>query len=216
MNKITKLFYSFLYLGLTVVGFSTNSFAQEDKNGFLDKPKVYLGAGVGSAAIDTGVTATTGTARLDENSVAFKGLLGIQLHKHIAIEGFYANFGKASLTGNNGDTFVLDGTTYTFTANSVEVTAKATTIGLGLVGIIPVNDTVAPIIKLGFHSWETDYSVTSSAGNGALSDSGTDLFFGLGAQFNLNEKIAMRAMFERFNFDDEDVDFISAGLILTF
>ena len=76
---------------------------------------------------------------------------------------------------------------------------------------------LSPIVKFGLHSWEADATVVSStAGSATASDEGTDLFYGIGAQFNFDEKIASRVMFERFSFDDDDVDLISVGLIFKF
>ena len=216
MRNFKKLLGSFFCVGLTLIFVTTNSLAQDNKSGLPDTSKIYFGFGVGQASVDTGITSTTGTAKLDEDDIGFKGFVGFQGHENVAIEGFYANLGEASLSGNNGDTFVAGGTTYQFTASG-SITSKATTMGLGLVGMLPVNEKFSPIIKFGFHSWETDYTVTSSnAASATLSDEGNDLFYGVGAQFNLNEKMAMRAMFERFKFDDEDVDFISAGLVVKF
>ena len=209
MNNFTKLLCGFLYLGLTLVIASTDTIAQETH-------KFYLGGGIGLTSMDTGVSGTTGTAVLDEDDTGFKALLGYQLHKNLAIEGFYANLGEASLTGNNGDTFVLGGTTYQFNANG-SFTIEGSTMGAGVVGIVPVNEMLSPIVKFGLHSWEADATVVSSTlGTATASDSGTDLFYGIGAQFNINEKIASRAVFERFKFDDVNVDLISVSLIFMF
>jgi OOP family OmpA-OmpF porin len=216
LNKFTKLLYGFLYLGLTLVVASTDTVAQENKDGLQETHKFYLGGGIGYSSIDTGVSGTTGTAVLDEDDTGFKALLGYQLHENLAVEGFYANLGEASLTGNNGDNFVFGGTAYQFTASG-SLTIKASTIGVGVVGMVPVNEMLSPIVKLGLHSWEADATVVSSTvGSATASDSGTDLFYGIGAQFNFNEKIASRAMFERFNLDDVSVDLFSVSLIFKF
>jgi OOP family OmpA-OmpF porin len=216
MNNFKILLCSFLCLGLTLVFSSTDTVAQEDKSSLLKTPKFYVGLGAGLTSIDTGLSATTGTAKLDEDDIGFKGFIGFQPHKNIAIEAFYIDFGEASLTGNNGDTFVANGTTYTFIANNVKVGIAASTVGASLVGFIPLHEMVSPIVKIGFHAWESDLSATSSAGGVTLADDGQDIFFGLGGQINFNQNIALRAMVERFKFDDEYVDYFSSSFVVKF
>jgi len=89
----------------------------------------YSGISLGTSTVDTGVSNTTGTARLDEDGSGFKLYIGKKIDKTISVEGFYADFGEASLTGNSGDNFDLNGTTYVFTTNNARIATEATGIG---------------------------------------------------------------------------------------
>ena len=73
----------------------------------------YVGGAFGSTAIDTGVSAVSG-ATLDEEDTGSSFFIGTKMSENLSVEGFYTDFGEASLSGDSGDTFVLDGTTYHF------------------------------------------------------------------------------------------------------
>jgi len=60
--------------------------AEGDK--FSLNPKFYMGVGAGFMTHDTGVSGTTGTAKLDEEDTAFKGYAGVKLNKFIGLEAF--------------------------------------------------------------------------------------------------------------------------------
>lgn len=47
------------------------------------------------------------------------------------VELAYNYLGTATLEGNNGDTYVSDGVTYTFTANNIKLDVKGHAVGLG-------------------------------------------------------------------------------------
>jgi hypothetical protein len=61
--------------------------------------------------------------------------------------------------------------------------------------------------KLGFANWEID----SRAG----STDGTDLTWGVGAQFDLGRNLGLRAMWQRYE-ADEEIDFFNVGVIWKF
>jgi OOP family OmpA-OmpF porin len=128
----------------------------------------------------------------------------------------YADFGEASLSGNNGDTFALNGTTYTFTANDVNIAVGATSLGAAATVGHDFTNKLRAFAKLGLHAWELDASVTSSAGSASLTNSGTDLFYGIGAKYALTDRVSIRAEFERFNIDSDEIDFVSAGVSYRF
>lgn len=179
-------------------------------------PRFYVGAGGGLTMVDTGVDSLTGSATLDEDDVGYKGFAGVWFFDFLAVEGFYADLGQAELTGNNGDTFRLDGTTYQFTANDMSLTTNATTFGASAVLALPVTEWLKPYVKGGVHRWELDANLMSSAGNADTSDKGTDAFYGLGVQVTPLEWLGIRGEWERFRFDGEDVDFFSANVLINF
>jgi hypothetical protein len=62
--------------------------------------------------------------------------------------------------------------------------------------------------KLGFANWEID-------SNQAGSVDGTDLTWGVGAQFDLGRNLGLRAMWQRYE-ADEEIDFLNVGVIWKF
>ena len=192
---------------ISAVGLST---AQAAEN------PIYIGIGFGQSNFDSGVSNLTGTAKLDDTDTGFKLFAGYQFNNYFSLEGHYADFGEASLTGNTGDTFVIDGTTYAFTANNVSVKSEPTSLGLSAVLRYPVTQSIEPFAKVGIHSWDVDGAVTSTAGNVTTSDSGADALFGIGVNVAITDSLSARLEAERYNFDDDDLDFISIGLQYNF
>ena len=177
---------------------------------------VYVGFGVGQADIDTGVSGLTGTAALDEEDTSLKVFVGADIDDNFFIEGHYAELGEASLSGNNGDRFVYEGTTYQFTANNVKVTLEGESIGLAVGYKFKMGKDVDAFAKLGMHNWDATSNISTSAGSVSLSDDGTDKFFGFGVNYSITETMSLRAEYESFEFDSEDVDNMSLSLITRF
>lgn len=192
--------------------FCSTSFAQSNPS----KPPFYFGLSVGQTKIDTGVSGLTGTASIDESDTGYKIFGGYKFDDTWGAEVHYADLGTASLKGNNGDRFTLDGTQYQFTSNNAAISVKATSIGAAIVAGYDVSGTVRPYAKLGLHRWDSDASVTSNAGNASISDSGTDPFYGVGVQFSITDQLGARVEAEHYRYDSERAQFISVGLIYKF
>lgn len=192
--------------------FSSTAFAQASQN----KTPFYLGFSAGQTKIDTGVSGLTGTASLDESDTGYKIFGGYKFDNIWSAEIQYADFGKASLKGNNGDRFTFEGTQYQFTSNNAEISVKAKSFGAAIVAGYDVSSVVRPYAKLGLHRWDSDSSVTSSAGNASISDSGTDPFYGIGIQFSITDQLAARVEAEHYKYDSEKAQLISVGLMYRF
>lgn len=191
---------------------------------FAQDTKWYLGGGYGVSDVDTGVSGLTGTATLDEDGDGFKFFAGFQFNEYFGFEIAYVDLGEAELKGNNGDTFVLDGVTYNFTADSVIIAAEVDTIALEAVFSLPLqkmtgNESLkyfTPFIKFGVHFWDIEYTVAASNLNAMTADDdGTDIVFGAGINFNIIRNLSIRAEWERFN-ADEDLDYFSGSIIVRF
>ena len=100
--------------------------------------------------------------------------------------------------------------------------------GVAAVGSWPVHDRIDIVGKLGLFRWDVDLEVESFV-NGALTDriseseSGTDPFFGIGANFAVASNFALRAEWDRYtNVGDDDVtgetdvDFFGVSAIFGF
>jgi OOP family OmpA-OmpF porin len=215
MKKIYSIL-SATALGVAALLSQPNSSAAETNgSSFMDSLTFYVGGSVGRSTVETGVSATTGTASLDEDDTGFKFFGGVNLNKYFSVEGFYTNLGEASLTGNNGDTFQFRGSTFAFTA-SANITVEGKAYGITPVLGYDVTERFRPFVKLGIQRWELDATVTSSSGSAALSDDGTDLVYGIGFLFGVTDNIAIRMEAERFKFDDANVDLLSIGAQVRF
>lgn len=92
----------------------------------------------------------------------------------------------------------------------------------------PWESPIKPFAKIGGHRWrvESSGSATVQGRTNSLldDDSGFDLMYGLGAQYDFEEsEFSLRAEWERFHFgfkddfaDDDKADFISAGIVYRF
>jgi OOP family OmpA-OmpF porin len=196
------------------IGFMTlsaSAFAQGTAPG-----NFYMGLSAGQTNVDTGIGGTTGTASLDETDTGFKIFAGVKIDNIWSAELQYADFGKISLKGNSGDTFTYQGEQYQFTANNAELSLKATSFGGAIVAGYDVSKVVRPFAKIGLHRWDSEASESSTAGSGSLSDSGTDIFYGVGVQFSLTNQISVRLEAEEYKFDDEKARLVSIGFAYQF
>ena len=177
----------------------------------------YVGVGFGSAKYDTGVSNATGTATLDEKDSSVKLFYGFNVAPQIAVELHYADFGESSLKGNNGDTFNLDGSAFSFTANNASIVSESKSFGVAGVFKLFEDATFNPYLKAGIHRWDVKGTVTSASSTPAsVSDDGFDVFFGLGAEFKLSDSFFITAEYESYKVDSDNVAVASIGAKFAF
>jgi len=149
---------------------------------------IYLGASVGQSGVQDD------SIRFDADATGFKGILGWRFLDWLAVEANYVDFGS-------GSDRIL--------GEKVEVSADG--FSLSAVGFLPVGP-VDLFARVGAIDWSGDIR---SAELGRGSADGTDLTYGLGAQFRV-WSLSLRAEYERFELDDADADMISIGVTWTF
>lgn len=172
----------------------------------------YVGIGLGQSSVDIqpldlGPGVFTSVSDTDTSVKLFGGF---EFNHNFAVEAGYADLGEASVDYTD----LTDSMTESFEANALYVAA---------VGSIPVGQ-ASLFGKVGFASWDMDYSVVSTFGVfGTASASGTDPMFGLGVKFDATNTLMLRAEFERFmDVGDQnatgqaDVDVLSVGAALKF
>jgi OmpA-OmpF porin, OOP family len=188
------------------VALSPSLHAQMSMSGF------YAGVGVGqSHASDACEGASALGFSCDDKDTAWRIFGGYQFHKNFALELGYADLGKA-----HGSGVVLG------TPISVDVKAKAW--DLVAVGILPVMEQLSLHGKLGFARWDVDASANATGiGSASASDNGTDLTYGVGAQYDFTKQVGMRLEWQQYKDvgDDNttgksDVDVISASVLFKF
>lgn len=151
---------------------------------------VYIGGGIGYDRLN-GEDFSGGNDDVDDKRVTYKGLAGIRLGSLIALEAQYIDFGTAEDGGNR--------------VNADGVTA-------GIVVDVPVLPFIRPYGKAGALFWETD----ERYGGLLRSREGTDFTYGVGVRFTVSDHVDLRAEYERFELDNNDVDNVSAMLQINF
>jgi OOP family OmpA-OmpF porin len=90
--------------------------------------------------------------------------------------------------------------------------------GLFLSGIssYPINDNGALYMKGGLFNWEVDSNYDESSSSYLGQSRGTDLFYGLGANYDLNARFGVSAEWERYQMEKSDIDYLSTKLKFKF
>lgn len=141
--------------------------------------KSYIGFDYGSASY-TGVTVPAGTY---PNPGLASFTWGYRVNEMLAAEVGYTKFGDSSLT----------------ISGVGKGTVSASSIHVAVVGSYPLNQQFSLIGKAGLASSNNSLNVEIVGGtNSTSSAQQADLMYGLGAQFNVSQQVALRAQYESF------------------
>lgn len=182
----------------------------------------YAGAALGATNIDSGISLKTGNTIEDHSDKGEKIFLGVRLCPYLSLEAAFADFGEATLSGSTGDTFTLNGVTYTYTGSGT-VKADPESFSLEAVFTVPLEEIsssdfakhLTPFFKAGVNFWEVDYSGSAYLNNNLPSTDGTSLVYGAGLNLNITPYFVVRGEFQRYRVED-DVDYISGSVIMRF
>jgi OmpA-OmpF porin, OOP family len=145
-----------------------------------------LGQSKGSD-ICTGLPA--GVSGCEDTGTAYRIAGGYQITPNWAAEVSYADYGSGSQGSGN-----LGGV-----VGYVSGTWKATAIEIAGVGTLPISGSFSLTGKIGLASTDIKSDVSSSLlGDFNDSASNTKLSFGIGARFDVNPNVAIRAQYENF------------------
>ncbi len=154
---------------------------------------IYLGGSVGQAGVS--LDELDGESfDYDADSTAFKAIAGWRFLDWLAVEGNYVDLGS-------GDD----------TIEGMKFESDISGLSLSAVGFLPVGP-VDLFARVGAINWDAELSAPGES----FSDDGTDLTYGIGAQFRV-WSLSIRAEYEQFDVDAADtVDLISLGVTWTF
>ena len=176
----------------------------------------YFGALFGMTTVDVDITQTVNTT-VDDKDSGFQGIIGFSLSDNVSLEGHYADLGEATITMQNGGSYVADGQTVTNNNGSVlTINATGDTIGVGMVLHGDKSDDFVPFVKAGFHSWDSEATGSAAGENVSLTDDGNDPFFGAGFMYGITDSVSIRGEYTIFKFDSESISFAGAGLVVGF
>lgn len=154
---------------------------------------IYFGAGFGQASVEVDLDGDAfDEFDIDDEDNAWKLIAGIRPLDWLAVEANYVNFGEIEQSGLE---YESDG------------------VAAFLVGFLPVGP-LDFYAKGGLITWDTSAAV--ERGPRIYSEDGTDLAYGVGAQFRI-WSLSARLEYEVFDIDDvDDLSMISLGLTFTF
>jgi OOP family OmpA-OmpF porin len=156
----------------------------------------FIEFGFGQSDIDIDFLSLGATSQ-DTKDTTFNISGGWMFTPLIGAEIGYRDLGEASgsVTGPGGT-----GT----------VTLEAEGFQLGAVGRIPVGSSAFSIVpRVGFFKWDAKgRGVVNGVQVSSLDEDGTDLYFGVGADYSINKNLYLGAHWARFDLDDIDVDVI--------
>ena len=165
----------------------------------------YVGASLGQSSTD--IEGCGGAISCDDKDTAWRILGGYQINRNFAVELGYHQLGDASASFPGGQV--------NFEANAIEL------VGIGM---LPLANNFGLYAKAGFYRGETEATGSNIGGPINEKATNTDLTFGLGAQYNFNPRLGVRAEWQRYmNMGDEDtpigesdVDVLSIGVVVRF
>jgi OOP family OmpA-OmpF porin len=157
---------------------------------------IYLGASVGQSGVSFDDTIEGQDLNFDVNSTGFKAIAGWRFLDWLSVEANYVDLGS-------GDDKVA----------GTQIKTDVSGLSLSAVGFLPVGP-VDLFARVGAINWNAD--VTAPEFDLKTSDDGTDLTYGVGAQFRV-WSLSLRAEYERFDVENADtVDMVSLGVTWTF
>ncbi|MCF6283422.1 MAG: porin family protein [Candidatus Polarisedimenticolaceae bacterium] len=154
----------------------------------------YVGLSIGQSSYEEDLS-SIGSSDFEGTDSAYKVFAGYRLSPSVAIEGIYADYGEPE------DTILgLDA--------SVEIKG----FGAYIVGIAPLNADLEVFGKVGMFSWDATANVSDGVSSASVDDDGTDIAYGVGATYSINDHVGIRAEWEAINVDsDADLSMWTVG-----
>lgn len=180
-----KKIYITLMLALFSTSVSAVPYEYPDTTGAkTPSPGTYIGLGFGSGDYGFGLS----------KSSPFELIGGYDVNSKTSIEVSYIDFGEAD-----------DGIPPVFRFD-------ASALAFGVLYKIPANENFDVEFKIGLNLWDIELSID---GIGVVfTDSGTGLFYGVGASTNINDKLRLGARYISYDVDGDPISVISLNLFV--
>jgi len=181
----------------------------------LDEDAGAINTELAAEAAVFSIVGFASTTTVDDDDLGWKIYGGYNFNKYFSVELGYTDLGEAELN-----------TTITapaLVAGTLAATADLTGFQFAGIASYPVSEEFDVFGKIGAYVWESD--ATAVAVIAGLTEAvkaeqdGTDILFGLGAEYNFTNNITLRAEWERFSGltdDENDVDLFSVGIQYNF
>ena len=171
------------------------------------EPRYWIGGAVGSATLGDDrcnpESFLVGSAELcDDQDVGFKVYAGRALNDFLAVEAFGARLGEASFEAAR----FFSG----FGLRELTLTGRHK-FSVGATGMLRVPlKRLEVFLKGGPHRWSRETAYRGEVIE--VNATGFDLAWGLGARYPLHRRLSVRFEVERLVIDEDDLNFVSAGL----
>lgn len=200
-----------LYLGIAFMLTCLHAMAED--------PPWYVGGSFGGSKFDFdgtanlidgdlvsgGFFASSSTVVSDDNDSGLKAYVGYQFSKYFGGEfGFFSPGQPVLRTQTPGEVFV----------GGVDVSGWFAEF----VATLPLGGGFSAHAKAGPFAWRVDARLPSTTTTTSVVGKydGVDFTAGVGLGYAINDQVGARIEIERFQFDDDDIDYISAGLLIRF
>ncbi|PCI50033.1 MAG: hypothetical protein COB51_03575 [Moraxellaceae bacterium] len=127
---------------------------------------------------------------MDDSDIGFNLFSGIELNEFISAELGWVNFGEAEEDDD---------------------TVEASAFYLAILGSVELQSDFSLFGKLGFSSWDADFDNNIDS----YSESGSDVLFGLGANYQFNGHTSVKFAIDQYALGDEDVTMFTVGFKYT-
>lgn len=142
-------------------------------------PGFYLGGKVGASSTDSVI---------DDSDTSLGIYGGYRINPYFAVEAEYTDFGKFDVRFRQLE------------FDNPRLGPR--TWGARAIGFVPINENIELLGSIGAHSFDTNPRDDEGFREVVGSNSSTDLFYGLGAQFNFNGGMSLRTQYQRYEFKD--------------
>lgn len=156
----------------------------------LAETDFYAGASIGQATID----GCDGLKKCDDEDTSWKIFGGWEMNRNFAIEAAWVDLGEVS--GSMGGSVV-----------SAEIDGWV----IAGKGMLPLGEQFSVFGKLGAIMWDIEGGGVASG----MDDDGTDLVYGLGAQYMFTDRFGVVGEWEWYDIDS-DIDVFSIGAVIKF
>ena len=182
--------------------FNSNRSTASDFKEVIGNDEFYFGVQLLRSEVETGFSAPTGTAKIDEDDDGYSIITGIKVLDGINgqpikldVELAYNQFGEAVQSCNNGDTTKTDGryrnglysagTTLTCSQDNNDVIIESYSTTLGIKPSIDLSNGAFINANLGLNRWnQSEHDVIAGTNNAGTNYDGYDTYYGLGLGFN--------------------------------
>ena len=181
----------------------------------LNAPAFYYGVGAGQATdtqwdesmIQDG---SVSSIALEDQDTSFRLFGGVELDRNLAFEVAYVNFGQQTAEGD------ADGSGSYWGGGPAAVTSEVDGFDFGLVGTVPLSGDLSLLARIGVLAWEGNLTYEDPSFVDKFRDTGSDVFFGGGLEFDPDGPLAVRGEYSRYSIDGIDVDNVSVSLMYRF
>jgi OOP family OmpA-OmpF porin len=182
---------SAIAMATALLSVASTATAQTDPFATVDEIRngLYVGGSLGMTDANGFCAGATGAC--DDSDTGWKIFGGYEFNENLAVEGGYTSLGDMSNMGA-GSRSDISG------------------FNVAAVGKLPINEQIGVFGKAGLFRWSADNTTDGDR-------SGTDLMYGVGAEYKMTDNISVRGEWEKFldietsATTNSDVSMFSAG-----